>query len=256
MPASIASELNKVVAKFIWNSTDGRKIHWVCWEQLCLPRQFGGLGLVDFKVKIKALLYKWFWRLFGTRVGDDSSLEFWSDNWVNGLSLKNMFPRIFALAVKKAGKVADFGQWVDGIWQWKIQLRRAIFDWEVGIWENFSQTLKGCSLGIIPSDCLRWTLSSSGLIPHDIELFASKVLINRVPTKNGKVFNNEKWDGSMAIDRVWLFLGWWSKANWPDLSFSVNEFIRDPKIWSLAVLFVSSIPRSIWIPPVKGGGGN
>ncbi|KAE8693485.1 hypothetical protein F3Y22_tig00110812pilonHSYRG00172 [Hibiscus syriacus] len=183
MPASIASELNKVVAKFIWNSTDGRKIHWVCWEQLCLPRQFGGLGLVDFKVKIKALLYKWFWRLFGTRVGDDSSLEFWSDNWVNGLSLKNMFPRIFALAVKKAGKVADFGQWVDGIWQWKIQLRRAIFDWEVGIWENFSQTLKGCSLGIIPSDCLRWTLSSSGLIPHDIELFASKVLINRVPTK-------------------------------------------------------------------------
>ncbi|KAL4386663.1 hypothetical protein GQ457_09G014120 [Hibiscus cannabinus] len=51
------------------------------------------------------------------------------------LSLK--FPRIFALAKKKSGVIADFGVRCGNSWIWNIQLRRILFDWEIPIWNAF-----------------------------------------------------------------------------------------------------------------------
>ncbi|KAK8713145.1 hypothetical protein V6N13_148368 [Hibiscus sabdariffa] len=44
---------------------ENKDIHWVRWELLCLPKECGGLWLVDFEVKNRALLNKWLWR-YGT----------------------------------------------------------------------------------------------------------------------------------------------------------------------------------------------
>ncbi|KAL4360722.1 hypothetical protein GQ457_04G018500 [Hibiscus cannabinus] len=67
MPRSISLQLNRFVARFIWGAVDCKKIHWVRWEVLCLPKSLGGLGLIDFELKNKALLYKWLWRYSSER---------------------------------------------------------------------------------------------------------------------------------------------------------------------------------------------
>ncbi|KAE8735785.1 Pentatricopeptide repeat-containing protein [Hibiscus syriacus] len=41
---------------------DERTIHWVKWDILCKPVSRGGLGLIDKRVKNRALLSKWIWR--------------------------------------------------------------------------------------------------------------------------------------------------------------------------------------------------
>ncbi|KAL4310177.1 hypothetical protein GQ457_01G054770 [Hibiscus cannabinus] len=62
LPTSVAKELNGLISSFIWGSNSGRSIHWIKWDVLCRPKDFGGLGLYDLKVKNRALLNKWLWR--------------------------------------------------------------------------------------------------------------------------------------------------------------------------------------------------
>ena len=45
----------------------------------------------------------------GFSLGDGSCICFWRDKWIEGVVLKEAFPRIFALSVNKDGKVKDFG---------------------------------------------------------------------------------------------------------------------------------------------------
>ena len=44
--------------------SEQRKIAWVKWETICLPKQKGGLGIKDTRTFNKALLGKWRWYLF------------------------------------------------------------------------------------------------------------------------------------------------------------------------------------------------
>ncbi|KAL4385916.1 hypothetical protein GQ457_09G028800 [Hibiscus cannabinus] len=62
MPVKICKLLSNIIAKFLWGSSDHRAIHWLKWETICLPRSHGGLGLINFKVKNHAMLFKWIWR--------------------------------------------------------------------------------------------------------------------------------------------------------------------------------------------------
>ncbi|KAK3199285.1 hypothetical protein Dsin_022700 [Dipteronia sinensis] len=47
------------------------------------------------------------------------------------------YPRIYALATKKDGKVIEFGNWNNDVWKWEVQLRRNIFDLELDQWKAF-----------------------------------------------------------------------------------------------------------------------
>ncbi|KAE8711952.1 hypothetical protein F3Y22_tig00110267pilonHSYRG00019 [Hibiscus syriacus] len=160
-------------------------------EQLCLPRQFGGLGLVDFKVKNKALLYKWLWRYGSERDhlwrkvikeeyenGNDCILPLNTNarnkSWIWRDIVKPLSPSLadsdpFALNIRVGGgrllefwsnKWVEFDEFVPE--DWEVQLRRPVFDWEAVIWENFLISLEECCLGLCLSDFLRCSISSSG----------------------------------------------------------------------------------------------
>ena len=45
----------------------------------------------------------------GFFLGNGSSIRFWRDEWIEGVVLKDAFPRIYALSIKKFGKVKEFG---------------------------------------------------------------------------------------------------------------------------------------------------
>ncbi|GMI95171.1 hypothetical protein HRI_003186400 [Hibiscus trionum] len=63
IPEAVATELNKLIARFLWGG-DGetRKIHWVCWRTVCNPREAGGLGILDLRLLNRSMLSKWSWR--------------------------------------------------------------------------------------------------------------------------------------------------------------------------------------------------
>lgn len=74
---------------------------------------------------------EWFWSGVGRKEGDGSSTSFWKDKWIEGgLSLSEMFPRLFNLEVVKSVLVVDMlgtGQVDSSVsWSW----RQNPFAWE------------------------------------------------------------------------------------------------------------------------------
>ncbi|KAE8659178.1 hypothetical protein F3Y22_tig00116964pilonHSYRG00269 [Hibiscus syriacus] len=52
----------------------------------------------------------------------------------------NMFVD-FSLALKQSGKIIEFGSWENGVWVWRIELRRNLFAWETSLWADFLMVL-------------------------------------------------------------------------------------------------------------------
>jgi hypothetical protein len=51
-------------ARFFWAGVgDENKYHMVKWEELCKPKDFGGLGFADTRVRNVYLLSKWIYKL-------------------------------------------------------------------------------------------------------------------------------------------------------------------------------------------------
>ncbi|KAK3217760.1 hypothetical protein Dsin_011730 [Dipteronia sinensis] len=60
-------------------------------------------------------------------IGNGSKVRFWHDIRMDSVSLREAFPRMFALATIKDGFITDYGDWIGNVWQWKVKLRRDLF---------------------------------------------------------------------------------------------------------------------------------
>ena len=60
----MVAKLVKIQRRFLWGGGhDQKKIAWISWEKVCLPKERGGLGIKDVKAFNIALLGKWKWHL-------------------------------------------------------------------------------------------------------------------------------------------------------------------------------------------------
>ncbi|GLT26146.1 hypothetical protein SLA2020_012310 [Shorea laevis] len=76
-------------------------------------------------------------------VGDRRRAYFWKGIWVGDKSLKDLCPRLFALAINKEGLVSETGMWEGDRWRWNIEWRRGRMgrerDEEEVLWEVLSR---------------------------------------------------------------------------------------------------------------------
>ena len=64
-PSAVIKRLTSIQRNFLWGGgAEGKKIAWVAWDQVCVPRDKGGLGIKAIKDFNRALLIKWKWQLF------------------------------------------------------------------------------------------------------------------------------------------------------------------------------------------------
>ncbi|GKV05596.1 hypothetical protein SLEP1_g17591 [Rubroshorea leprosula] len=103
---------------FLWGGAElRRKISWVKWDLACYSKKEGGLGMHDLgrrSAKLRVMLvdgFRW-------EVGDGKRVGFWRENWVGHKPLRDVCPRIFALAVNKDGGV-HLREGREDKWKWK-----------------------------------------------------------------------------------------------------------------------------------------
>ena len=63
--------MESIISQFFWKGEGDRfKYHMVKWEQMCLPKDFSGLGIINSRIFNDALLLKWVRRLLRDKEGD------------------------------------------------------------------------------------------------------------------------------------------------------------------------------------------
>ncbi|KAK2652028.1 hypothetical protein Ddye_011884 [Dipteronia dyeriana] len=95
-------------------------------------------------------------------VGKGNISRLWSDVLVEGVLLKEAFPRVYTLVVNKSGYVRDFWKVTGSLEKWDIAFRRTLFDWELEQWTGCRDCLKGIVLRDTIQDTIGWKFNDNG----------------------------------------------------------------------------------------------
>nr|KYP36537.1 Putative ribonuclease H protein At1g65750 family [Cajanus cajan] len=68
MPVKVSKQIVRLQRNFLWGcKEDQRKICWISWDRITLPKKMGGLGVKNITRFNMALLAKWRWSIFHQR---------------------------------------------------------------------------------------------------------------------------------------------------------------------------------------------
>ncbi|GKA32794.1 RNA-directed DNA polymerase, eukaryota [Tanacetum coccineum] len=138
-PQAVVKSLESIRNRFFIDAnSDERKTTWISWKKVLASKREGSLRVNSIFALNHALLFKWVWRfrmqsnaiwtkvvraIHGLdlmefcqkKVGDGQGTRFWLDKWVGDQTLKEAYPRIFALELDKEIKVAVKLEQIDGL---------------------------------------------------------------------------------------------------------------------------------------------
>lgn len=105
----------------------------------------------------------WFWDEIRRKVGNGKSTSFWEVCWVlDGVSLKDLCPRLYSLEVEKKCLVADrvslSEENVKVCWKW----RSNTFLWENELLDDILNLVHRYSYDKNRKDCWNWRLTADG----------------------------------------------------------------------------------------------
>lgn len=66
LPKWVISRIDKARRAFLWgkSTTRNRPISLCNWNLVCIPKEFGGLGLPDLRLRNLALILRWWWKCY------------------------------------------------------------------------------------------------------------------------------------------------------------------------------------------------
>jgi hypothetical protein len=68
VPPGVQHKMDMHRASFLWSGDrNKKKYHLVSWPVVYLPKDLGGLGILDLDVMNISLLSKWLWKLFNEK---------------------------------------------------------------------------------------------------------------------------------------------------------------------------------------------
>nr|KYP65907.1 Putative ribonuclease H protein At1g65750 family [Cajanus cajan] len=187
IPPSVSKEIVSLQRNFLWGcKEDQRKICWISWDRVTLPKKMGGLGVKNIIRFNMALLAKWssrrdslWWRdlvvvcggleqdnWFDRKVkwsiGSGSRVRFWLDKWIGPICLASLFPRLFTISEQQNQFIQDMGYWTGHRWAWQLHWRRERFEWEIPLEQQLMQRLLECNPRARQVDSWWWLGEPSG----------------------------------------------------------------------------------------------
>lgn len=93
------------------------------------------------------------------KVGDGRRITFWSDPWIENLPLKVRFPRLFKLALKPTGTVAD--HWDPSSSSWDLAFKRQLKEEELVEFLSLSSSVTNKKVTLQPDKRI-WALEGNG----------------------------------------------------------------------------------------------
>ena len=75
LPEGVHSAFDKDLARFFWQAANGpQKYHMVKWADICMPKDYGGVGIITSRRMNVALMLRWVWRILRGK-GDEGVLD-------------------------------------------------------------------------------------------------------------------------------------------------------------------------------------
>ena len=125
----VLMKIDRLRRAYLWAGSDkvsGGKCK-INWEQVCKPKEFGGLGILNLAKFATVLRLRWLWLewdhpprawfglgtpcnnkdrdIFGAAskvtIGDGATARFWESSWLNGLRPKDIAAKIFEISKKE-----------------------------------------------------------------------------------------------------------------------------------------------------------
>lgn len=130
-PKWVIKRIDKMRRDFLWKGEEPENVKpgtsLVNWQTICVPRDLGGLGILDLERFSSALRVRWLWIRWHDRnrpwnemdlpcntkdmqlfqactqitIGNGQKIFFWKDNWLEGMCPKEIAPNLFWLARRK-----------------------------------------------------------------------------------------------------------------------------------------------------------
>ncbi|EOY33142.1 Uncharacterized protein TCM_041125 [Theobroma cacao] len=178
----------------------------------------------------------------GMVIGNGCNVLFWTDEWVEGGVLKNMFLIIYALAENKEGRVVEFGEWAGNEWRWDVFLSGSVKTVEhlfmtcFKVWEVWTKWCNYWNYTWITPNNIKVTLEAwneayvrnSDMRIWQMGFFTISWTIWL--SRNELTFKGKSWDPEQIFDLVKLRVASWAAAKWPEEHPNVLSLFCQPKV--------------------------
>ena len=189
LPPWCLRAIDKIRRNFLWR---GRKEAngghcLLAWPKVCMPKELGGLGILDLQRFSWALRVRWLWlgkteparpwsslpvpvhscakSLFAiaihTEVGNGENTKFWTDRWLNGCSIEVLAPHLFACVPKRRANRRTVKEALsNNVWLGDIQghYSVAVLSEYLNVWDLIQEVVLQHDV----EDVHKWRFEASG----------------------------------------------------------------------------------------------